>query len=663
MLTDQMTDADKNNGENAACSRCALRPAGVFGDGMILQRNRLVPVWGHAEPLSKVVCRAGTAEAVTFAGRDGHFFLKLPPMKAADRVEMSLSDGKSSVHFRDVAVGDVFVVSGQSNMEYDLVRVQTPLPVPPHPVRVFRPRPAAFAGTPDDAEGEWIDYSVRTGVSAVGFFFAADIAEKLSVPVGLLSVSRGGVGAETFVSEYRLAEDEFYGKQLEKYESLLFAPERNPEPSANDILPGARLVRCIEDFSPAWELPEKLENWEDPGYDDSGWQVQDLPGSWSEAGHPHAGVFLYRRKVVLPPHFRGRELLVSPGICDRADACFVNGRLIGSTGEANRMEHWNTVRRYTLPAELNGSDTLTIAIRVAACCSICTFGGMTGPEEEMFVSCGDEKISLAGDWKIAEAADMGCTAMEDMVFTGIGEPKSFHMLCDNLLRPLAPYAVSAVLWYQGEANTETFPEHYDALLKGVIRTFRDLWQSPHLPFITFLLPGFQRPHLYTACSTWAIVRDRQLKGSLAETGYPPVNICDCGDVDDIHPPEKRVPALRASAFYRALAAGETPPAGAVLKSSRHVAGEKRIVLEFEMYGSRFTPGTCVSSVAGVTAEGKILALQSSVVSGSEVEVLLPGEKIVAVAMGWCENPVNIGLFSENGLPAFPFKFEPKSNLE
>jgi len=156
---------------------------------------------------------------------------------------------------------------------------------------------------------------------------------------------------------------------------------------------------------------------------------------------------------------------------------------------------------------------------------------------------------------------------------------------------------------------------------------------------------------------WAVVRDRQIKGSFAETGYPPVNICDCGDADDIHPPEKRVPALRASAFYRALASGETPPAGAVLKSSRHVAGEKRLVLEFEMYGSRFTPGTRPGSVAGVTEEGKVLALPSCVISGSEVEVRLPEEKIVTVAMGWCENPVNIGLFSENGLPAFPFRFD------
>ena len=658
-----MTDADKHNGETAACARIALRPAGVFRDGMVLQRNRQVPVWGHAAALSKVVCRAGTAEAVTFAGRDGHFFLKLPPLEAADRIEMSLSDGKHTVSFRDVAVGEVFIIAGQSNMEYDLVHVTEDLPVPPHPVRVFRPRPAAFAGAADDVEGDWIDHSVRTGVSAVGFFFAADIAEKLSVPVGLLSVSRGGVGAETFVSEYRLAEDPFYGKLLEKYESLLYSPAENPEPSGDAVVPGARLVRRIEAYAPAWELPGELENWEMPGYDDSRWQIQDLPGSWSEAGHPHAGVFLYRKKVALPPGFRGRELVISPGICDRADECFVNGRLIGSTGKPNLMEHWNTVRRYTLPAELNDCGTLTIAVKVAAYCSICTFGGMTGPEKEMFVSCGDEKITLAGDWKIAEAADLGCSAMEDMVFTGIGEAKSFHMLCDNLLRPLAPYAASAVLWYQGEANTETFPDRYDVLLRGVIRTFRDLWQSPHLPFITFLLPGFQRPRLHTAGSTWAVVRDCQLKGSLAETGFPPVNICDCGDADDIHPPEKRIPGLRASAFYRALAAGKTPPAGAVLKSCRRGSDGKRLILEFEMYGSRFTPGTRPGSVAGVTDEGQVLELPGRVISDSEVEVLLPAVKTVTVALGWCENPVNIGLVSENGLPAFPFKFELKDNLE
>ena len=663
MLTDQMTDADKNGAGSGSRGEGALRPARVFGNGMILQRGRPVPVWGTARPRVKIFCRAGAAEAVTYAGDDGHFFLKLPPLPAADKIEVSLSDGKDTVVFRDVAVGEVFLVSGQSNMEYDLVRVKEPLPVPPHPVRCFRPRPSAFPGWARDVEGNWVDFSERTGVSAVGFFFAADIAEKWDVPVGLLSVSRGGVGAETFVSECRLAEDPFYGKELEKYESLLYSPAGNPEPSGDAVLQSQRLARRIESFDPSWEMPASLLGWERPEYDDSAWQVQNLPDSWAAAGHPHAGVFLYRKRVALPPRFRGRELVISPGICDRADRCFVNGRLIGSTGKANLMDHWNTVRRYTLPAELNRGGELTIAIEVAACCSICTFGGMTGPEKEMFIACGEEKISLAGDWRIAEAADFGCAAMEDMVFTGTGEAKSFHMLCDNLLRPLAPYGVSGVLWYQGEANTETHPERYGALLKGVIRTFRDLWQSPRLPFITFLLPGFQRPHLYTASSTWATVRACQLAASLEETGYPPVNICDCGDVDEIHPPEKRIPGLRASAFYRALAAGQTPPSGAVFTGYR-VSGKNKITLKFDTWGSALVRTSPSVAIAGVKKDGSVAALAGKAVSPDEVEILLPdGEEIVTVACGWCENPENTGLVSENGLPAFPFKFDLKNNPE
>ena len=654
MLTDQMTSADRD-----ACGsvekRKRLLPAGFFRDGVVLQRKKPAAVWGTGVPRSRIEGTLGHVRAVTFAGDDGHFLLKFPPLEAAEGLVLSLSDGTEEVRISDVAVGEVFLISGQSNMEYDLVNVpDEEIPAPEHPVRCFRIKPAAFPAQAEDVAGAWADSSAKKGFSAVGFFFAEHISRKLDVPVGLINASRGGVGAETFISPYQLACDPFYGKLLEAYELKRFMPENNPESSGDELANSKRLTSAIRACDPELPpLPEALLNWEQAGYDDSFWQTQELPDSWSLAGHTHTGVFLYRKKVLLPESFVGRELLLSPGICDRADICYVNGKQVGATGAANSLLHWNTVRRYTIPAEL-ASRELVIAVQVAAFCSICTYGGLVGPEEEMFIACGNEKISLAGLWRLAEAADTGSAVMENMTMTGSGESKSFHALYDNALFPARHYTLSGVLWYQGEANTLNFSEHYDGLQRGVIRTFRELFSDPRLPVIGFLLPGFQRPHLYSPDSKWAVIREAQLRVTLEETGYPPVNICDCGDVNNVHPPEKRIPGTRAAEFYLALTAGKQPPCGAVCTGVRQTAED--VTLLFETFGFALTGNTgSGSGIAGVTAAGKVIPLTISEIKENSLRLQLPEEELSFITYAWCDNPGNGRLSSSCGFPVFPFK--------
>lgn len=656
MLTDQMTDADKDS-QMQFFSAPSLRLAGLFSRSMILQRRKPVPVWGWTAPGRKVFCSIGGTQAVTFAGNDGKFFLKLPPMETAQNLTMTVSDGSNSCTVEDVAIGEVFAVSGQSNMEFDLARVpEDEVYTPKYPVRVFRVKPAGIPCRVSDVAGQWHDSTYRKGISAVAFFFAAKVAEELKIPVGVLDVSRGGVGAETFCSEYYLAKDPFYRELLKKYEAERFLPEKNPEPSTDALGGGVRLQRRIRLFNP--EVPllaGHLVNWDQPGYDDSNWDTQDLPDSWSIAGHPHTGVFLYRKKVTLPPGFTGKELLLSLGACDRADETMVNGTLVGKTGKANQLAHWDTIRQYTIPADLTRNGEVVIAVKVSNFCSICTFGGMVGPDFQMFIACGEEKISLCGDWKIAEAFDSGCSSMDDMILDGAGETKSFHMLYDNCVYPTAPYAVNAFLWYQGEANALSIAERYDNLQAGVIHSFREAWCDPELPFIVFNLPGYQREHLYSAYSKLAVIRDSQLRVTLRETGYPPVNICDCGEPWEIHPPRKKIPGERAADFYLALKNNQPVPCGAFLTSVKRITARK-LHLIFDTGASALADVPENPGIAGIDCKANIFALDAVKIAPDTLEVDLPDPGIDCLAYGWCENPGGCKLRSENKLPVFPFKY-------
>ncbi len=651
MLTDQQTEADFRT--KAQTSGGSLRPAGLFGSGVVLQRGRAIPVWGSAAPRARIEATLGEDRAVTFANDQGGFYLTLPPHEAATDLTLTLTDGVESCRIDDVAVGEVFLLAGQSNMEYDLAHYSpAEFPRADYPVRAFRVKPRAFPGGSTDVAGAWQTLADGRGFSAIGGFFAARIAAELRVPVGLVDVSRGGVGTETFVSRAWLARDEVFAPQLAEYEKKCFSFERNPETSGDGIVNSRRLLRHIAAACP--ETPPPPEKWFAPDFDDSAWEAMELPDSWSVAGYISPGVFLFRKQIEIPADWVGQDLTLSLGICDRADTSFVNGRQVGATGRANSLAHYDTVRRYAIPGEIVDDKTLTIAVEVKNFCSICTFGGMIGPEREMFIARGNDQISLAETWKLFPVAQTSCAVMEQMAETGAGEVKSYHMLYDNSLRPLENLRFRAALFYQGEANTLNHPEHYGRLLTGVIRSWRTLWQDPELPILVFDLPGFQRPHLYSPHSQWAIVRQQLLKTALRETGLPPVDLLDCGGIDELHPPEKRIPGERAAEILLARLRGETPPSGAVCIGFRQEAGQ--LVLTFRLFGAPLAVIRGEAGIVGVGATGKIVPLPVVETTDSEIVVSLPTDKLQMIAYAWCDNPALGKLRTAADLPVFPFRF-------
>ncbi len=655
MLTDQMTAASDRQVPKTQ-TNAVLLPAGLFRDGMVLQRNRPVPVWGSAHPGRRVVCTLGKLHAVTFSSPEGRFFLKLPPCPAAANLTLTLNDGISEFRIRDVAVGEVFLLAGQSNMEYDLSQhPQQPLEEDRFPIRLFRVKQLAFPGGMSDVQGVWQSASGRRGFSAIGYFFAARFSQLEQVPVGLIDVSRGGVGIETFIPEEDLCEDVFFGPQVQEYEAERFVPEANPENDWSDFSGSARLLRTIEQHqSRIPDLPEPLRDWMKPEFDDGQWQPQDLPDSWSLAGHPHTGRFLYRKKVKIPQHWLGRNMALSLGCVDRADITYFNGMEVGRTARPDKLDGWNRIRVYAVPAACNNAAEAVIAVDAAQLCSICTHGGLTGPESEMFLASGLEKLPLSGEWKLFEAFDGGIRPMEKMASAGVSEAKSWHMIYDNCVHPIRHFALSGILWYQGEANTLCHPDRYDRLLSLLIQAWRRNL-SPHADFLIFQLPGFQRPHLYSEHSTWALIRDAQLRTALKETGMPPVILTDCGDCDNIHPPEKRIPGFRAAELLWSKRHKEPLKAGAYLRECRKTAHGFELV--FETSGSSLQAETGTDSgLVGIAENGEVIPLKISEIKSDTIQVEASPEKLKFIACGWCENPEKVKLKTDSDLPVFPFRF-------
>ena len=355
----------------------------------------------------------------------------------------------------------------------------------------------------------------------------------------------------------------------------------------------------------------------------------------------------------LPQNWLGRELTLSLGCVDRADISYFNGMEVGRTARPDKLDGWNQIRVYTVPAACNNTTEAVIAVDAAQLCSICTHGGLTGPESEMFLVSGSEKLPLNGEWKLFEAFDGGIRPMEKMASAGVSEAKSWHMLYENCVQPIRHFALSGILWYQGEANTLCHPDRYDRLLALLIRAWRGKL-SPHADILIFQLPGFQRPHLYSEHSTWALIRDAQLRTALKETDMPPVVLTDCGDRDNIHPPEKRIPGFRAAEQLWSRRHGEPLKAGAYLRECRKTAPGFELV--FETFGSPLQAETGADSgLAGIAENGAVIPLKIFEVKPDTIRVEAPPEKLESIACGWCENPEKVKLKTASGLPVFPFR--------
>jgi len=639
-----------------------FRLDGYFCDHAVFQRDRVIPVCGYASPDTAVELTFCGMTARSIASADGRFTINIPPMPATRNQCLHVFNEGQEIRCEDISVGEVYLIAGQSNMEFSL-RDSVPGPEDARDedfesLRYFKIPPRSYYGRQSALPGCWqkISRSDADRISGCGFFFGRFIRQKAGIPVGLVDASLGGINLESWVSRETLLAHPAYRQELLDYESNVSLGEIDQSGKLPDV--NEKIMNGVRELFPSVPDDGKAEaGWANADFCDQDWESMLIPDSWTEAGHNHAGIFWFRRTVEIPDAWQGHALELHLGAVDKADKTYFDGTLIGKTGDPSDFDFWMTPRVYTIPANLTGRPgSHTIAVQASSMVSICTDGGLLGPADLMYIACPDQpdsqRILLAGSWRYQETYDAGTIGMTFMRSLGAGVPGSFHMLYDNMILPLKGIPMRGVLWYQGEANAICMAKEYETLLRGMLEDWRRTLGNRELEFYIIQLPEYHNPHYFAPFNQWALIREAQDNVARHDPYADCIVTLGWGDVTELHPRNKKAVGEAAGRFALARLNGQVlqPPRLQSL-TCRNQA------LELTFTGSALPPvGTVIHGFAVSGDDGNVFKGHAEVMTSSVVKVFSPDVPApTRVWYAWAGNPVECDFRSADGIKVSPFR--------
>jgi sialate O-acetylesterase len=625
-------------------ARPDLRVARMFGDHMVLQRERPIPVWGQAEAGSRIQARLGGQTAEAVADGEGRWALTLGPLPAGGPHVLSVQ-GKTTVEFKDVLVGDVWICSGQSNMEWvvgaamnaqkEIADARNPL------LRHFTVQKKISPVPLSDVEGgAWQECRPETvgGWTAVGYFFGRALQEKLGIPIGLVHTSWGGTVCEAWTSEEALDRLPEFKDRITRLKG-----DRGRLPTLE-----AEYTQKTAEWDKMYTEKDEgtRKNWQDPSVDTSSWKSMTLPTNWENAGLPNLdGVVWFRKEVALPAGWNGKDLSLGLGPVDDNDVTYFNGTQIGATNG------WQVNRTYTVPGKLVKPGQNLITVRVTDTGGA---GGIYGKAEQMKLEGPGPAIALAGAWKYAVGLDLATLPPKPPPPPFLGDPNTPTALYNGMIAPVLPYAIKGAIWYQGESNVGRAKE-YQALFPAMIRDWRSRWGVGEFPFLFVQLANFLPAKAEPGESAWAELREAQ-ELTLATPNTGQAVIIDIGDAADIHPRDKQDVGKRLAAWALGTTYGGKEEISGPLYKSMSIE-ENRVRISFSHVGSGLiakgggplrTFAIAGSDHKWVWANAKIDG-ETVVVSSDQVT------RPVAVRYAWADNPEGCNLTNKEGFPASPFR--------
>ncbi len=617
-------------------AQAAVQLPNIFTDGMVLQRNTLVPIWGTATPGEVVTIEFNGREYAAITNEIGQFQVRIGPLKSGGPYQMTVK-GSSTIVVRDVLVGEVWLCSGQSNMEWPLNWLpnykaeieQTNNPM----IRQFLVK-KQLSNQPKEEllRSSWIGATSKSlgQFTAVGYFFAKYIFEQLNVPVGIINASWGGTMIEPWISTGAIKAFPDIAANLSS-EAYLKLPDFNYETSAGDF---AKTVQEMRDqdlgMKERWYMPDSV----------SGWKEMLVPHKWSESElFNFDGTAWYRRSFQVTELVE-KEAVLSLGKIDDYDEVWLNGELLGSTN------NYDTFRTYLIGTGKLKVGMNTLVLRVT---DTGGEGGFTSDARSVFVQYNQTKINLAGKWLFRLGTAIPAEKIRQK------DPNSFPSTLNNaMIQPLRQYGIKGILWYQGESNVDRAARYAD-LMPALINDWRGQWQS-NLPFLMVQLANFKQPIVEPAESAWAELREAQYKATtLSNTGV--ATAIDIGLANDIHPTNKKEVGRRLSLLARKLAYQEDIVAVGPTYQSMEVK-DSEIHVKFTNLGGGLLCKSKYGYVQGFQIAG---ANQKFYWAKARIEgnrVVVSSELVknpVAVRYAWADNPDDINLYNFENLPAYPFR--------
>lgn len=626
-----------------------LRLPKVISSNMVLQRNHEVPLWGWAG--------AGQSVEVTFNGKkiagkadlEGQWKVKLPATKAGGPYEISIKSGTESIDLTNILFGDVWVCSGQSNMEWPLSLANNPdeeIAAANYPnIRLFTvPHKIAQKPQADLEEGEWSVCSPETvaSFSAVGYFFGRDLNQSLDIPIGLISSNWGGTVVETWISKDGLRGVPSMIQAAEKVGSLDFEREAaEAEQKQKEWIDKFKtLDEGIKDGEYTWAKPETPYQT---------WKAIELPVLWESAGvealEGFDGVVWFAKTLELGKEVEGKAGVLHLGPIDDSDVSWVNGKQVGET-----FNKYNVARKYELPAGTLKAGKNTVVVRVE---DYHGGGGIYADSKDFYLQIGDKKMTLEGNWQYK----IGTPSIgnEDRP-RGYGPNSYPTLLYNGMIQPIINYPIKGAIWYQGESNAGRAYQ-YRKLFPELIENWRAKWKVGDFPFYFVQLANFMAAVDEPQASNWAELREAQdMTLSLPNTGM--ASAIDIGQADDIHPRNKQEVGRRLALAAKKTTYGQNIPytgpryetvefrkGAAIIKFSE--VAEGLVVKDKYGYLKGFT-------IAG--ADQQFHWAKAEIVDGNTVKVYSDAVKVpVAVRYGWANNPDQANLYNSADLPTNPFR--------
>ncbi|MBQ3754394.1 MAG: sialate O-acetylesterase [Prevotella sp.] len=629
----------------------------LFQNGMILQRGKAIPVWGKADAGEAVTVTLNKKKVATVADADGRWRVDLPQMKAGGPYTLEVnSDGVKSekILLDDVFIGDVWLLSGQSNIDVTIERVYPNYTdeiddFSLDKVRLFRVQNDTDThGVKDDIRPTSINWKPLTKqnawlFSAVGSFLGKRMFEKTGVAQGIIVNSWGGTPIEAWISADSLRRD--YPMLVKRVEFFQNDNYVKAQAQAN----GEASRRWNEMLN----KEDNVQSYAQPDFQDNDWSVIDQ-NNWNWRG---TGSVWLRQHITIDKAHAGKPARLLLGTLYDQDVTYLNGRQIGQTG------YQYPPRRYDIPEGLLQEGDNVITIRFINKNGAAHFI----PEKPYMLCFGDDRLSqnpmpkdvipLSPSWKFHLGAEMPPCPGGDVSLQNL--PTTLY---NAVLHPLAPFALSGVVWYQGESNVGN-PAPYADYLEKLIGCWRDRWQQPELPFVVVQLAnydgrqqtGMPRPITYQATpvstnSNWAQLREAQRLTAQKMDNVELATAIDLGETVDIHPLRKREVAERIGLCFDRLVYKDKK-VKLMPQITSFTYGKGRIILTFDQ---PLRPCGELFEFEVVDKGGR--AYNATAHSeGRNVIIDSPIDYPKLVRHAWKDNPLRLNAYAETGLPVGPFE--------
>ncbi|CAM3817753.1 sialate O-acetylesterase [Mucilaginibacter galii] len=616
----------------------------LVSDGMVLQRDAKINLWGWASPGEKLSVKFNGKTVRTAAGADGKWATALPAQKAGGPYTMQI-DASNHITLKDVLIGDVWFCSGQSNMVVNMERVKEKYPQDIASANYsqirnfFIPTISDVKSLHDDLPAShWVAASPKDVLTfgAASYFFARQLYLNYHIPIGIINSSVGGTPIQAWISESGIQSIPQYASRVGQFKDTVYLNKLlNPTKPVDN---GKRNLQ-----KPDKGMTESVK-WFDSTYVAENWHKYWLPGYWADQGiRGLNGVVWFRKEVTVPASMIGKPAMLFMGRIIDADEAYVNGKLVGNT------TYQYPPRRYVIPAGLLKAGKNIIVMRIT---NTSGKGGFV-PDKNYSLTNGTENIDLRGDWtyKVGQVF-VPSGNFNFNAFSAQNEPTGLY---NTMVAPVLNYNIKGAVWYQGESNTGK-PQEYAPMLKALIADWRAKWKQPNLPFVYAQLPNFGETQYSPTESQWAELRESQLMALSVPHTAMAVNY-DAGEWNDIHPLNKKDVGERLALAARSVAYHDTKvvPMGPIYQSAT-VEGN-RIIVTFNNIGSGLmAKGGGELNYFAIAGADKKFVWAKAAIEGNKVIVSsddIPNPMYVRYA--WADNPEGANLYNKEGLPASPFR--------